>query len=1004
MQRAASEAMGNELQAVSNPIICLWLWALLAVAGMAGNDDAAAATGQPALELAPPFADNAILQRQMPAPVWGWAEPGRRITVRFAGQQKTAVAGNDGQWKLELDPLQASATPRKMVITDTGDNKRTIENVLVGEVWLASGQSNMQWNVGRCNVGKKLVKQIKQRVEAGDEKRPIIREGKVTDAFSSLYPLKRAKGAWSDGSSFGGYSAIAFAFAYDLYRELGVPIGIVNCAFSTTKIQAWTSRQGLEGASDAYTQGLHQRVLEGDYRTDAHEASWQQYYQGMRDWAKARAEFYKRGISLRRSFLGTRPSRPGNVNGNRDLGWMANAKIAPMAPYAVRGAIWNQGYANQREGYVYYHNLHNLIRGWRKLWHAPELPVYFHQFYVGSGSDGLSVDSVSEMRLGTWQAAEDIPHAAMASQIDIGGAVHYRSKTVPGQRLARHALKNQYSKDIVANGPMFKSYTVEGNKLIVRFDHAEGGLVVGQTSGGKGFAEPTFIEHAADKITLFYLADEKRIWHRAELKIKGEEAVLTASGVSEPRGVAYAVNGPGFDHPGLYNEAKLPMTPFIYYDHALVTADRWPNETMTIAGQRPKVMPAARSGREKLQQDRWGDLGLLATQFRDQCVIQAGVETPFWGDAPPGSVVTFRFADTKKTVKVGPKSRGWRVTVPALPASAEPKTIKVTCKIEGKVIHEDNINDVLVGDVWYVAAPQFDFTVPLATTDDRVRMIHPYTKGRTNAMPYRYHLSRSGAHPSRFYSQWRTADAFEQKRSLDAFASVLGKRILEKTDKPVGIVIMDSKDPKIQLKSWIGYDWLKDVPSLQNDYKALQAVYPDNPAYFEAVAQYIADWQRFWKMVAPRVRQTKRLPEGQASLALPSLSRGGGDSSAAETFNMLVTAFNPANFKGVILLTPKSFFAHDQGAHFGPQCSALANCWKENFAGPDPHFFYTMPSAKLAPKITRPKQIHGKSTAYEIDHWLAAKRRGRNLVEEDAAKMNRQLKGLIEQAVASVYP
>lgn len=198
-----------------------------------------------AVEMGTPFHDNMILQREMALPVWGWSKPGTKVTVEFRGQKKSVTVVADGnqsspkgsavaRWMVKLDPLKASADPAEMVITEDGGKTETLKNILVGEVWMASGQSNMQWPAGNCIVGRKLIPEILARVEAGKEKKPIIREGKVTNKFSSLYPSYRVKGQWSD--EWQGFSAIAFAFAYDLAKELEVPIGIVNCAFSTTQI------------------------------------------------------------------------------------------------------------------------------------------------------------------------------------------------------------------------------------------------------------------------------------------------------------------------------------------------------------------------------------------------------------------------------------------------------------------------------------------------------------------------------------------------------------------------------------------------------------------------------------------------------------------------------------------------------------------------------------------------------------------------------------------------
>ncbi|HAS82273.1 MAG TPA: hypothetical protein DCS43_06270, partial [Verrucomicrobia bacterium] len=197
---------------------------------MAQEEDAPAegngTTGQlkPAIALGAPFVDNAILQRELPVPVWGWSKPGTKITVAFSGQKITAEAGKNGKWMLKLKPLKASAEPAEMTISDSEGKTVVLKNVLVGEVWMASGQSNMQWKPVKCDVGL-LLKRIADSVKAGKENQPVIREFEVTSVYSALHPIEHATGAWKDGD-FQEYSAIAFAFAYELYKELGVPIGI----------------------------------------------------------------------------------------------------------------------------------------------------------------------------------------------------------------------------------------------------------------------------------------------------------------------------------------------------------------------------------------------------------------------------------------------------------------------------------------------------------------------------------------------------------------------------------------------------------------------------------------------------------------------------------------------------------------------------------------------------------------------------------------------------------
>ena len=314
-----------------------------------------------ALELGTPFADNAVLQRDMAVPVWGWGKPGAEFVVKFAGQEKKAKAGEDGKWMVKLDALKASAEPAEMVIQESGDGGQgsgktiTLKNILVGEVWMASGQSNMQWLASKSSVST-LIAQLKEKGET-----PPIREFEVKSVYAALHPIERATGEWKV-NDYGNYSAVALAFALKIHQETGVPVGILNCSFSQTAIEAWVPREGFAGGTDDYTKSLHKKILETDPTTPEHKAAWDAFY-----------------AKLESGDVSAKP--PGNLNGNRDASWMFNGRLSPVIPYAIKGAIWNQGYANMGAGLQYYPNLHSLIRGWRMKWDNPELPVYFHQFY-----------------------------------------------------------------------------------------------------------------------------------------------------------------------------------------------------------------------------------------------------------------------------------------------------------------------------------------------------------------------------------------------------------------------------------------------------------------------------------------------------------------------------------------------------------------------------------------------------------------------------------------------
>jgi len=927
----------------------------------------AASPGVPAIEMGAPFRDNAILQRDMKVPVWGWSKPGTTISVEFAGQKKTAKAGKDGKWVVALDKLKASFEPREMVIGDSAGKKVTLKNILVGEVWMASGQSNMQWKVTKSSCNKLTVAAV-------DGVNPI-REFEVTNCTAQLHPIEKADGSWKDGG-YGNYSAIAFAFAHKLYGELNVPIGILNCSWSQTAIQAWVPREGYATAGDDYSKAIHLKCLQTDPATPEHKAAWSAFYESLEDQIAANEARIKKGQKARE----IKEKAPGNMSGNRDANWLFNGRLNPVVPYAIRGAIWNQGYANMGEGLPYYNNLHSMVRGWRIVWDKPDLPVYFHQFYsagmrhVGKEVNKPSIGACAEMRLGTW-LARDIPDAGMASQIDVSGGIHYSHKAVPGQRLALHALKNQYAKKVVIDGPMFKSYKVKGNKLIIEFDHADGGLVVagtaynavGRHEDSTGFADPKIIENGEDQVKLFFLADEDRVWHPADVKIDGETAIVTSPGVKQPRGVSYATGEVGFQ-PNLYNRALLPMTPFIHYDNEMVTSKTWPDEKLKIAGE--TIDPSTVG---KLY--AWRKMPILSVQFRDNAVLQADKPVTIWGStqqygewggaAEGEGVIHFEFDGIEKTVPVTEGMEGWEVTLPPMKAGPKPHTLKVRFTLDGELAHERVATNIVFGDVWYVGAPAGKLNVPRVKPSGQiVRMIQNQSKRGGSSNLSRYSVCVSRTPLNRFASYWKEPSGL---------AAAIGHGIAAKSGRPVGVVFMQAKagkgQPSPPIENWVGPDSLKDAPRLMEDYKTVGSKYPNNPYYNANVRRYITDWKRYWGEYIPAMMQTKAVPDGGSWGWFPSPAPTVGDSKATWTYNIYVYPFAPAALSGVVFLSSESMVEDDQGANFGPEMSALANCFKSEFGDEDVNIVYTIPGKALAPKITVPKKIKGPSTAVEIGDW-----------------------------------
>lgn len=916
-----------------------------------------------ALELGAPFADHAVLQRELPLPVWGWSKPGTEVTVEFAGQKQSAKAAENGKWMLSLSPLQASSTPLEMTITEKGGESRTLKDLLVGEVWMASGQSNMQWLAEKSAVANLIAK----LTEKGET--PPIREFEVTSVYAALHPIERATGEWKV-NTYSAYSAVAFAFALKVHQEIGVPVGILNCSFSQTSIESWVPREGFAAGTDDYTKSIYQKILETDPTTPEHKKAWAAFYQTLEDSIKTNAALVAAGKEPQLVATDT----PGNLRENRDASWMFNGRMNPVVPYAIRGAIWNQGYANINGGLKYYPNLHSLIRGWRMKWNNPTLPVYFHQFYCpgppqgGYAKNEPSIEPMAEMRLGTW-LARDIPNTGMASQIDIAGAIHYTQKALPGQRLALHALKNQYGKKIVVDGPMFKSYSVQGDKLTVELENADDGLVVAETNTNAtlkptatsdGLATPKIIPDGASKINHFWLAGEDRVWHPATIQIDGSKVIVSSPAVKSPRGVSYGTGGIGFQ-PNLYNKAMLPTTPFIYYDNKLVTSETWPDKPMKIEGF--TIDPSTVGWVYEYRK-----IPILRTQFRDNAILQADMPITISGsavleygeEAPGEKIIQFRFAGVEKTIKVTPEMKEWSVTVPAIPASKEPKTLQVTMTINGELVHDRVCKNILIGDVWYVASPSFSkkpIAYDVKDSGQPVRVMIRKSKRSFSTRPALFMVSTSTEPNNRFASTWDDA--------TKDFASALGHRLAQQSGRPTGVIHMTSDE--VPLSSWMAIEDLKSAPSLMTDYKNLAQMLPGHELYDANVRRYSSSWKTYWSEFIPQMMATGGVPNGEKWGTFPILAKA-VTSKASETHNVLTCSFVPGSFKGILFLSGSAMVAQDQGENFGPELSALANSYINDFGG-NAKFLYTLPDKSLAPKISAPATIKGSSAAIPINAW-----------------------------------
>ena len=452
------------------------------------------------------FGDNMVLQRSQPVPVWGWAAPGERVAVEFAGQRKTATTDSTGKWEVRLRSLKASAEPAQLKVS--GANQITLTNILVGEVWLCSGQSNMEKPIG-TRPGQKPTRNYLQELAAGDC--PQIRLFLIKPAMSDT-PVKDIKSDWHVCSSNSleqlKFSAVGYFFAREVQKELNVPIGLVESSWGGTRIEPWTPPVGFASVPKL------------------------------------------KALAISQASSGT--NKPANT---RPM-VIYNAMIAPVAGFAIRGALWYQGESNcmgeHPDGEIYTDKMAALIRGWRKVWRQKRLPFYYVQiapfhYFEAKTPRVPTADALPEF----WEAqtrALKIPDTGMAVVTDLVenlNDIHPTQKKEVGQRLAKLALAKTYgNKSLVCEGPMFQSVKFAKGRAAVTFAHADGGLV----------------SKDGQPLTWFTVAGADGKFVEAEAKIEGGKIIVQAASVAEPQAVRFAWNEGA--QPNLYNAAGLPANPF----------------------------------------------------------------------------------------------------------------------------------------------------------------------------------------------------------------------------------------------------------------------------------------------------------------------------------------------------------------------------------------------------------------------------------------------------------
>ena len=479
------------------------------------------------------FSDHMVLQSDVAVPVWGWAEPGEQVTVSIAGQSQTATADASGAWRLQLAPLKAGEA---LTLTVKGKNSLTIQDVVAGEVWLCSGQSNMAMTVNRAK---------NYAAEQKAATLPLIRQFREQSEAAAT-PQAKGKGRWElcSPDAVGSFSAAAYFFGRDLHQALGTPVGLINSSVGGTPIEAWTSWDAQKNVEELKPMFDAWDKIAATWDPVKAQAAYEKQLAAF----KAAAAKAKADNKVARSRPPRRPVDP-RIAGQHP-GNLFNGKISPWIPYAIRGAIWYQGEANAHNmdsGKLYTLQLTALIKDWRARWGEGDFPFAWVQLpnFKAPQKEAVEDDGWPSVREGMLKTLA-LPNTGMAIAMGAGeaGNIHPQDKQAVGQRLAYWALADVYKKPGVASsGPLPAGHELKGSTIVVSFSHTDGGLVA-KDGELKGFA----------------IAGADKKWVRATAQISGATVIVSNPEVKAPQSVRYAwANNPDCN---LQNGAGIPASPF----------------------------------------------------------------------------------------------------------------------------------------------------------------------------------------------------------------------------------------------------------------------------------------------------------------------------------------------------------------------------------------------------------------------------------------------------------
>lgn len=490
---------------------------------------------QAELRLPAIIGDNMVLQQKQVNPIWGWDTPGTEIQVALGSQNKTAKADAQGKWTVQLDALPANAQPAKMIIT--GSSRRELQNILVGEVWLCSGQSNMGFNLGSvwdADLDIATAKYPGLRIISV----PNVGTQELQDDF---------KGQWEECSptNVAAFTAVGYHYGRVLHEMLGVPVGLIDNAWGGSACEAWVRRDVLERDARFKAMIAKWQQAEATFTDAMFEKQMAQHQTQVQAWMSARKEAQKAG----KFFTSKQPRAPQNpLRGQKRPGNLYAGCLNPIIGYGIKGAIWYQGESNASRAYEYASLFPLMISHWRSEWKQGDFPFYWVQLADFKPEQPLPGDSDwAELRESQTKTQSAIKNGGQAVIIDLGEAndIHPKNKRDVAERLARWALVKDYGFKLPYRSPEFQSAEFAAGKAVVTLDTFGGNLRTVDVSDVKGFA--------------ICGEDKKWVWAAAKI-IAGNKVEVSAAGVAKPVAVRYAWS----DNPvcNLFSTDGLPVTPF----------------------------------------------------------------------------------------------------------------------------------------------------------------------------------------------------------------------------------------------------------------------------------------------------------------------------------------------------------------------------------------------------------------------------------------------------------